>query len=156
MLGGPGSRTWLSRKIKLSNMAKIKTIDALPAPRPKASARVFPSAQDAREAIRAQLAEVIEMYRDNIKLAIAAGDHEAAAKAMQWLMEHAPADAAGQRPIETSVDKQPKQVEKGPAGPMVQIGFQLGGIGAKAPLTTIEVSKVEPKAIEGEVEGESD
>lgn len=92
----------------------------------------FSTVRKAREAIKARAHELLDLQIAIIKAALAEGDYETAAKANQFLMEHIPAED-GERMLETSVDKVNKdeQVYK---GPMVNIGFQLGGIPATQPL----------------------
>jgi hypothetical protein len=90
----------------------------------------FPKIKEAREALREKAVEIMEQYIANAKEAQADGDYEVAAKSLQWLMEHMPADEHGDRVVETSVDKQ-KQQEK-PVGPGVHIGIVVGGVQAPA------------------------
>lgn len=87
----------------------------------------FSSVKKAREALRGQALQLLEEYKAMIKAAAASGKYEEALKAMQWLIDHVPAED-GERIFDTSVDK-PAQAE-GPKGPVVQIAqFQLGGLG---------------------------
>ena len=84
----------------------------------------FRSVKKAREALKEKALEILQEFRDTIREARASGKYEEALKAQQWLIDHIP-DEDGERLLESSVDK-PKQVEQG-RGPLVQIGFKLGG-----------------------------
>lgn len=111
--------------------------------RPVGENRFFPKVKEAREALQAKALEVHEYYMTIIQLAIQKGDLETALKAVQWLHEHMPR-GAGDTMVDISVDK-PKQIEAGPRGPQVNIGFALGGIKEpKAlPTVTVDVQPVE-------------
>lgn len=74
------------------------------------------------------------------------GDYETAAKSLQWLIEHMPADEGGDRMVEVSVDKKQEQIQKGPVGPAIQIGIQVGGLGQRSlpePKKPSDVSEAE-------------
>lgn len=87
----------------------------------------------ARELLRERSQEILEKFLDNIAQAQAAGNYDVAAKQLQWLMEHMPADAEGAKIVDRSVDKQADQVQKqGPVGPAIKIGIQVGGLGANS------------------------
>lgn len=99
-------------------------------------ANYFPRVREAREALKAKALEIFEKQQEIIAQAMEAGDFETAAKANQFLLEHLP-DDDGVRVIAESIDK-PKET-KGVAGPIVQIGFKLGGVN-------------EPKALPGVID----
>lgn len=85
----------------------------------------FSSVRKAREALRGKALEVLEKYLAAIDMATAAGKYEEALKAYQWLLDHVPAED-GERIFESSSDKvQPVESQK---GPLIQIGFKLGGV----------------------------
>ena len=86
----------------------------------------------ARQVLNEKAEELLNEYLDIVAKAKDAGDYETAAKAMQWLIDHMPADDDGGRLVEQSVDKKQQVVEKGPAGPAIQIGIQVGGTNQKA------------------------
>lgn len=100
--------------------------------------RGLPAVKRARLALSENSEEVLAEFRAAIKLAIAHGKYEAGLLAYQWLLEHTPAAEDGVRVIDSSVDKQQKQAE-GPRGPLIQIGFKLGGSSEKALPEVIEV-----------------
>lgn len=88
----------------------------------------FTKVQAARDALAARSYELVKLQLRIIKLALRKGDHETAAKANQFLMEHV-LDSEGNRPIGPSVDKKTESAaEAGKLQPAVQIGFNLGGL----------------------------
>lgn len=99
----------------------------------------FGSVRKAREALKEQALEILADYQRLIAMAAAAGQYEAALKAQQWLVEHIPAEE-GQRIFDISVDK--VKESEAPRGPMIQLGFQLGGMVAK-PKELPEVISIE-------------
>jgi len=105
----------------------------------------FNKVATAREALAARSYELVKLQLRIIKLALRKGDHETAAKANQFLMEHV-IDAEGNRPIGPSVDKKVEQVEAGKSGPAVQIGFNIGGLlpGQTQPQTQPVVIDITP------------
>lgn len=88
-----------------------------------------------RDMIRNEAEEIYREYRQALKMAVAAGEYEAAIKGYMWLAGHTPADDDGVRMVDGDVDKQP--VEKGNSTPVIQIGFQLGGITRALPEATV-------------------
>lgn len=117
-----------------------------PAPKPASSAlagpysnRQFSSVRKAKEALREKALDLLEEFRQTIIEARAAGKYEEALKAYQWLLDHIPAEE-GERMLEASVDKVQHQ-DSGPRGPVINIGFKLGGIAPK---------QIEDKIIEAE------
>lgn len=86
----------------------------------------FPRVRQAREELRARAKEIIDLYLENAKNAMGAAEFETASKALQFLIEHMPADEDGAKLVDTSVDKQPKQVEGKKGGPRIQIGVAIG------------------------------
>lgn len=97
----------------------------------------------ARELLRARAEELLEQFITNAKDAQAAGEYETAAKSLQWLLEHLPADDDGGRIVDRSVDKIDKADKDRFSGPRIQIGLAVGpvlGPGAEKkslPATTI-------------------
>ena len=82
-----------------------------------------------REILREKAQEIYEEQRMMIKQAAASGKYEEALKAMQWLLDHAPAED-GERIFDPSVDKVVAQEKPAAQMPTIQIGnFQLGGLG---------------------------
>lgn len=112
------------------------------------SSSYFPKVKEAREALKAKALELYELQLEIVKTALANGEFEVAAKANQWLIEHMPAED-GTKMIDTSIDTN-KIVEKGPTGPMINIGFQLGGINQtkELPLPTVSVVDGESQDVE--------
>jgi hypothetical protein len=112
----------------------------------------FPKVKEARDAARARALEILEGFVDTIKLAVAAGDYEAAMKSYQWLLEHMPEDE-GTRVIDSSVDN--KKQSEGPVGPQINIGFRISGVPIPEPAQiaaapeVIEASVSEPEVPEG-------
>lgn len=103
--------------------------------------------RDVREKLREKADAILDLYLDNVTEAKIHGEFAVANDALQWLLEHMPADAeTGERIIDNSVDKQPKQVEKGPSGPNISIGFALGGLQQpkllESPSVSVEVIEV--------------
>lgn len=86
----------------------------------------FSKVKEAREVLKERAREILDNYLATIQDARLAGDFETASKGFQWLMEHMP-EEEGSRMVDISIDK-PKQVEGSKAGPIVQIGFKLGGM----------------------------
>lgn len=94
---------------------------------PPPSRHYFPKIKEAREALKGRALEIYDLYMRNIQDAMAEGEHEVAAKSLQWLMEHMPTSEEGETMIDSSIDKV-KQVDAGPKGPTIQlIGISLGG-----------------------------
>jgi hypothetical protein len=114
---------------------------------PRKTVGFFTKIQQAREALRDKADKIIEEYLDIAVQAKAAGDYETAYKALQWLIEHMPADEDGKGVVDTSVDKQKQQVAA-PTGPAIQIGIKVGGTGdvGSFPVPTVGV-----KVLDGEV-----
>lgn len=90
----------------------------------------FTKIQAARQLLRERAEEILNDYLAVVNEARAEHQPEVAIKALQWLIEHMPADEDGGKPIDTSIDKniQPVQVDSRPA---IQIGIQLGGVNIK-------------------------
>jgi hypothetical protein len=82
----------------------------------------------ARQLLREKSEEILSEYMDVITKAKDARDFETAAKALQWLMEHMPADENNERIVDQSIDKKQEVVQKGPSGPAIQIGVIVGGL----------------------------
>lgn len=107
---------------------------------------VFSKVAIARDLLRQKAEEILNEYLDVVQKAKDAGNYEVAAESLQWLIEHMPSEEDGTRAIDTSVDKQQKQVEKADSGPRIQIGIQVGGtgkLGAKAQKTLPEATDAE-------------
>lgn len=112
---------------------------------PNANAQLFSKVAVARELLRQKAEEIISMYMENAKKAQDSGDYETAAKSLQWLLEHMPADMDGVKVVDQSVDK--KAIAEGPknAGPTIQIGIAVGGMRkpSELPAAHVEVIDVE-------------
>jgi hypothetical protein len=90
----------------------------------------FPRVKEARELLRQKAAEILEKHMAIIEEARQKGEFEAALKASQWLIEHMP-NEEGSTVIDSSAAKQ-KEVVATNSGPIIQIGFKLGGMGEPA------------------------
>ena len=100
------------------------------------------SVKKAREALKGKALEHYEKLVKIIDMAAAAGDFETAGKYAWMLIEHMPKED-GEAVIDESAAK-PKQLERGASGPIIQIGFKLGGIEAKQlEPTTIDIEKTD-------------
>jgi len=114
----------------------------------------FSKVRLAREAFRGKALELFDNYQTTVKLAIANQDYEVALKAIQWAIEHMPAEDDGTRMLDASIDKD-KSGDAKPAGPQINIGFQLGGIsgGPKAlePVIDIQTLQLESGDMDDEV-----
>lgn len=88
-------------------------------------AGLFSRVKEAREVLKAEAEAILGMYMENIRKAIAKGDHETAGKDMRWLLEHMP-EEDGVKMVDASIDK-PKSGD-GQIGPSIQIGIALGGM----------------------------
>ena len=96
---------------------------------PFESRKALSKVKRVRDLIREEAESIYREYRAALKLAVAAGQYEAALKGYAWLSGHVPADEDGVRMVDGDVDKQ--QEVKGQNGPVIQIGFSLGGIDQK-------------------------
>jgi cytochrome c-type biogenesis protein CcmH/NrfG len=92
----------------------------------------FSKVRIARELLREKSEQILQQYLTVVEKAQEAGDYETAAKALQWLMDHMPADDDGGRLVDVSVDKKQQAVERGPTGPAIQVGIVVGGVGQKS------------------------
>lgn len=110
--------------------------------------KAFWRVREARELLREHSAELVKMYLEAIQDAKANGESEVAIKAIQWLVEHMPADEDGTRIIDASVDKKVEIAEKDNR-PTVQIGISLGGV--NNPKQVAAAKSPKPKAINGEI-----
>ena len=97
------------------------------------------SVRKARALLKEKASELLERYITTLALAAGAGEFEASLKGYQWLLEHVP-DEDGERMVMVSIDKQAQA--EGPKGPLIQIGFQLGGV--TSPTKELPVITVEP------------
>lgn len=97
--------------------------------------------KEAREAYKAKALQILELYHQNIKKLYQKGEHQAAAEAMQWFLEHAPKDE-GITILDPSVDKTKGSDDSVNRGPTIQIGFALGGL-FPAPAKTVELPPAE-------------
>lgn len=113
---------------------------------PKQAKNIFTKVAAAREQLRAMAEDIVDLYIQNAKLAMSRGDHESAQKALQWLLEHLPADVNGVRVADGSIDKQIAG-SQGPSGPTIQIGINVGGV----PVKPLDGPKKPVAALEGEV-----
>ena len=87
----------------------------------------FTKVKVARDLLRERADVLLQQYLNIVDMATAAGDYETAAKAMQWLMDHMPAEDDGTRIVDVSVDKKQQQVQP-QALPQIQIGIAVGGV----------------------------
>lgn len=109
--------------------------------------RFFGKASIAREMLKERAEEILTDFIETAKAAREAGEFETAGEMYWKLIEHMPADAPHERIVDTSVDKQPKQIEKGPTGPTINIGLALGGLPQQkklAPAKHVEVIEAKP------------
>lgn len=90
---------------------------------------MFPKVAEAKEALKGRALAMAEKYEQAIDAAMKKGEFEVAIKAMQWFLEHVPAQD-GIRVIDPSIDKAPAP-DKGPKGPRIQIGIKLGDQGPR-------------------------
>jgi hypothetical protein len=106
---------------------------------------IFTRVKVARELLRQKAEEIFTEYMDVIQKAKDSGNYDAAAKHLQWLMEHMPAEEDGTRMVDSSVDKRTEVIDSKPSGPAIQIGIKVGGIGEnqkKLPAPIVEVIDV--------------
>lgn len=101
----------------------------------------FSKVEAAREALKARAYELVKLQIRIVKEALKAKDFETAAKANQFLLEHAPPDENGLRVLTESIDK--AKEEGGKSLPTVNIGFILGALTPKV-LPEAVVIDVEP------------
>jgi hypothetical protein len=111
----------------------------------------FTKVKIARELLREKSEEILADYLDVVAKARDAGEYEVAAKSLQWLIEHMPADEDGKGLVDVSVDKKQQAVVQGPTGPTIQIGIQVGGLDKKQlPIDKPkELPAVEAEVIDG-------
>lgn len=137
-------------------MSKFKRIDDLPSDDQSTVDVTLPAVrlpqfaskvQAAREHLKERALDYIAQMETIVAQAVAKGELEVAKEALQWLIEHSPADDEGRRSIEQSVDK--KQIEQSRGGPTINIGFKLGGVSESPVVLSGEPLKV----IEGEKVG---
>ena len=76
--------------VNLPTVGSIPTSSAIPFGDTPNMSKAFPKVREAREALRARAEEIINLYMQNARQAVAAGEFEAAAKALQHA--HAVAD----------------------------------------------------------------
>lgn len=87
----------------------------------------FAKVQAIREMLRGEAENLVKEYMDIIAKAKDSGDYQTAVKALQWLIEHLPAED-GQRVIDSGIDRQTQQQVTSDK-PQIQIGIMVGGIG---------------------------
>lgn len=104
----------------------------------------FARVQEAREYLKEQAKELIELQKSLILQAAAKGDFQPALLANQWLIEHLPAED-GVRAIDPSAAKV-KEIESGPKGPQIAIGISLGGVNKQLPVAT-QIIDVDPEDV---------
>jgi hypothetical protein len=95
----------------------------------------FSKVKEAREALASKSIELFDTYMVLIKEALAAQEFDVAQRGLQFLMEHIPKDEDGVTFLDPSIDKSDK-TSKGPSGPVIKIGFALGGISPQKELPT--------------------
>ncbi len=101
----------------------------------------FGKVKIARELLREKAELIFQEYMDVIQRAKDAGNYEVAAKHLQWLIDHMPADEGEDRMVGQSVDKVAPQIQQGPEAPRIQIGIKVGGVGDN--LKTLPSASVE-------------
>lgn len=107
--------------------------------------KYFSRVKEARELLKERAREILDRQERMIEQAAARGQMTAALQANQWLLEHIPADE-GERVIDASPDK-PTLIDAKPTGPLVQIGFNLGGMVAPKQIEPIEAEVIKPKEL---------
>lgn len=108
---------------------------------------LFKKVHAAREALRERAEELISEYIDIAKQAKASGDYESAYKALQWLIDHIPAEEDGTRVVDRSQDKIAITDGSRSNGPQINVGIMVGGVGGKKkelPMITAQVIDVKP------------
>ena len=117
----------------------------MPTP-PVKDRHLFVKVKAAREELAKKAGIIFDEYMDVIAKAKDAGDYETAAKHLQWLIDHMPADNEGDRMIDQSVDKKQEVISQLPVGPNIQIGIKVGGSGDdRKSLPSVEVVDIKPK-----------
>jgi hypothetical protein len=99
-----------------------------PLVKPKGADQYFSKVRIARQLLREKSEEILAEYLDIVARARDAGEHEVAVKALQWLIDHMPADEDGDRMVDQSVDKKQETIQQGPVGPAIKIGIAVGGL----------------------------
>ena len=103
----------------------------------------FSSVKKAREALKARAHETYEKLMKIIDMAASAGDFETAGKYTWMLLEHTPKDD-GETVMDESAAK-PKLTERGPGGPIIQIGVKVGGVREQEALPEAIIIDVKPE-----------
>ena len=86
----------------------------------------FPKIREAREALQRRALEITNLYIQNAKQAMKKGQHDVAQSSFEYLLDHMPKDKEGSVILGPSVDK--AEGDGGSKGPVIQIGFKLGGV----------------------------
>lgn len=102
----------------------------------------FPRVREARQALLAEALNLIEIKKQIILDAMAAGEFEVADNAVNWLLSHMPS-VDGMTAVSQDIDAH-KQIE-GPKGTQINIGFAIGGVTKPKELapTTIDINPIE-------------
>lgn len=103
----------------------------------------FSAVKRVRDKLREDSEALYTEFRTALKMAVAGGNYEAAIKGYTWLFPHIPADEDGTRIIDSDIDKQ-QPLESENKGPVIQIGFSLGGVN-KLEQPAIEVKSIPVK-----------
>jgi len=101
----------------------------------------FGSVRKAREALKERAEEIVKMYFETWKQALAFGDFETAQKCASDLAKHIPKDEEGFTVFDTDVDKT-AVLDKSKSGPSIQIGVAIGGLNRALPEAVVEVIEV--------------
>lgn len=104
-------------------------------------------ARSVREGLLDKAQEIMDLYLNTIVEAREAGEYEQALKGLQFILEHMPADkTTGERVLDHSVDKQPKEDGRRNRGPSIKIGIAVAP-GPKQLGPTTEVVDAEVKDV---------
>jgi len=104
----------------------------------------FGKARKAREALRERAEEIVRLYFETWKQALAAGDYETAQKCASDLAKHIPKDEDGSTVFDPDIDKKVEATKQ--LGPSIQMGIVIGGINKQLPQPTVEVVEIPVKA----------
>jgi hypothetical protein len=105
---------------------------------------LFPKVAEARKALAEKSVELMELQVALIKEAAAKGQLDAALKANQWLIEHAPTDDSGPGIVGASAVEVRELDEPTSRVPSIQIGIQLGKVEDGPKQITGEVIDIKP------------
>lgn len=101
----------------------------------------FSAVRKAREAMKERAEEIIRLYFETWKQALAAGDYETAQKCASDLAKHIPKDEDGNTVFDTDVDKK-MEIKETKQGPAIQIGVAIGGLNRQLPEATVQIIEI--------------